>query len=612
MRFIPAIGDTLLDRYYVEEIFGASGETAILRCLDTRLDVQGVVKMLMGDPDDPFFPERRERFLASARVQARLNHPNIVHITNVESRPQMTFSVMEMLHGVTLGQHVSDLNVTLTSKEVIEIFISIIDAVSMAHAGDVLHRYMNPSNVILNQQGDRLSPRILNFAASRFSPDLDPVHALPYLAPEQLFDFDDATVQSDIFSICAMIYQVFTHRPPLQFDTYEEYVEFYHGGGEITYYPDAIPGNFVPLIQSGLRVDPAQRFASASQLLAELKRLGKRFTLSANLTVEAPKTYAPGTLRANTNASVEADVRWSAAGLPPVRKRTGSFQVPAEAVQLPEALTKHYRVEQAVFLSNNNNVSLVQSLDQEAGGTFVLKYIDHPSDPQREAFLEGARRSKLLAEHTPYIQDVLVIYPESCAIVTANTVRKSLAQCMANNVVLSDKVAAQTFILLGQALLAAHNAGFIHGNLKPSNVFFENRKGIFTPVLYDFGQRLYISEPEQLSPEHIPFAAPELRYNFQHANAQTDIFAFGMLLNYALLGRVPYTSFSAGSLLREVSAITAAPSLSTLKPGVYGDLIRIIDWCTAFEPSQRYANFSDILRDLYVVFDKIPSPQNAS
>ena len=51
MQNVPPIGSTLLDRYYVEEILDDSGDTAILKCVDTRLDVHDVVKFLIGDDE---------------------------------------------------------------------------------------------------------------------------------------------------------------------------------------------------------------------------------------------------------------------------------------------------------------------------------------------------------------------------------------------------------------------------------------------------------------------------------------------------------------------------------------------------------------------------------
>lgn len=607
MRFIPAIGDYLIDRYYVEEIIDSTQETAVLKCLDTRLEVPGAVKLLINKPNQPITEESKARFLKAARTQARLNHPNIVHVTNIESHREHTFSVMEYLQGVTLEQHISDLKIEMSPKEVIEIFISIIDAVSMAHTMGIMHKNMCPSNVILNQQGSRLSPRILNFAARKLSQNLSPHRHLCFLAPEQIKDFENASVESDIFSLCAMMYYVFTHHPPVIFDHYDAYLEFFANNEAFTYFPTSIPQNFAPLIKRGLNFDPSKRFKTAAQLVEGLKRLGGKFTLSANLTIEAPKSYPGHTpsqpinytnIKRPTNTSnivIDGDID----------KSSVLLETPPEEIQLPAELRDFFELEVFIRRSRRGCLAIVHPAGASSAESTVIKFLHQPSDLEREVFVEACRRSEYLAQTWPYIQMPLAIYPDQCAVITPNVPRQSLWAYVDANGAFEQTVATQSFILLAQVMEAAHRAGFVNANLKPSNVFFEDRQGTVVPVIYDFGQRLYADRREALSSKHYPYIPPELGYNLQNANAQTDIFAFGMLLNYVLLGKSPYEATDPQELANEIAQYQQAPSLATLRPELDPNLIRVINWCTAFDPSQRYQNFSDVLRDLYVVFENL-------
>ena len=223
MQNIPEVGTLLADRYYIEEIVDTCGETAILKCVDTRLEVVCAIKLLIGDDESPEWTQRRNYFIEAFRKQARLNHPNIIHVVNIELRGERTFAVMEAVEGFTLDRYLE--STTLTPKEVTELFLSIVDAVSMAHGSKILHKGISPHNIMLYQQDNRLSPRILNLGTHRESERLDPIKLLPYLAPEQFDNYENAYPASDVYALCATMYFAFTRRGPCVCEDYSKYKE---------------------------------------------------------------------------------------------------------------------------------------------------------------------------------------------------------------------------------------------------------------------------------------------------------------------------------------------------------------------------------------------------
>ncbi|MBR4986155.1 MAG: protein kinase, partial [Proteobacteria bacterium] len=289
MYYIPSVGDTLLGRYRIEEILSESAHASVVKCMDTRLDVYCALKILIGETDAPDWNDRKAAFMRAYRTQAQLNHPNIVHVSNIESREGVTFGVMELLQGPTLEQYLH--NDSLSPKEIVEIFLSIVDAVSMAHASQIIHSSLSPVNIVLHQQGARLSPRILNFSVVRDPGTLDPVWDLPYMSPEQLLDFNDSSQASDVFALCMMMHNAFAHCVPVQFDTYQGYVDYYMSSDGAEPLAELMPLDFVPLIRRGIRANPGERYENGTELLKALKSLGSGFKLSANLTIEAPKQY---------------------------------------------------------------------------------------------------------------------------------------------------------------------------------------------------------------------------------------------------------------------------------------------------------------------------------
>lgn len=687
MRLIPEVGDNLLGRYTLEELLSSNESTAVFRAHDTRLDVKDAVKILLSDDSDQDDAERKSAFLAGSRNLARLSHPNIVHVTNIESKQGLMFCVMEWLLGLTLNQHICDVSESLNTKEIIEIFISVIEAVMSAHANGVVHRRINPTNIFLNQLGTRLAPIVLNFGMPKQSQNIDPATELPYLAPEQLTDFEAGDEKSDIFSICATIYFAFVHRPPIKFDSIEDYRAFYQRGEEIDF-PDEIPDSFVPLLLRGMSFLPEDRFDNVGELLKYIKKIGGNFKLSANLTVEAPKSYVsgqfapispskttqtgsskvhndPAVVQSNpvkvqtgpikvqtapvkvpsvpsmkpisattpsqpilvsatnstpspdktpssgigqaasqTNPNIIQKISVSAMEPVPQKRRTNASSPLVINPELPEELQSKLKIIAPVYLHADQYVLRVQNLEDDTE-TFILKMLHNPTEKRRNCFVQAMQNVDSLSRVSNCVQSFVEQYPELPGYLTEDYERQSLAQVMATTGPLPPAYALDLAIMLAQGMNDMHGAGIINGNIKPSNVFIEVHDGANCPVFYDISQRLYAERPQEFSFEQLPFIAPELDYNYAKSNAQTDIYAFGMLVCFMLLGRSPYSSTTPSMLYQEILAMSRSLCFQTLAPHIEHDFAQIIDWCIAFDPNARYRSFADIMRDLYIVRNKM-------
>lgn len=821
MQNVPPIGSTLLDRYYVEEILDVSGDTAILKCVDTRLDVHDVVKFLIGDDEASTWGEKRKGFIQSFRALARLNHPNIVHVANIETRCGLTFSVMELLQGPTLATFLNE-GAYFEPKEALELFLGVIDAIAMAHSLDTLHKRISPSQIILNCQGARLSPRILNFMSSKNTADLDIETAIPFLAPEQYRNFDNATQASDIFALCATMYCVFAHEPPLRLSSIEEFSTFYEQCSGIDWFPASVPPEFVPILSAGLRTRPEERQWDALSLLKAVKKIGANFKLSANLSIDAsrknfddhpalssissviyhsgktgssPSAQRSGQLPAVSNSQPIVHATMGSKSQPVVRAGSGSIsqpivhastgsvsqpvkhlgtgsvsqpvkhlgtgsvsqsiaQVADGAKQQPSVLSAKpglpklpiksmssvakdssgttqsgmnaslnrgaqpvqpiQAAQSGMYASVNGNHTIaplaqpipstemgedrVRALPQDAqvappsvdvadpsvqavessecvaespiaeaerrdddvdldscesqtadryrgsvvlpgelasiykihhmirehargfvacvsttsngSELYCLKCFYAHNSIEKAVFNEGVRRSDLLAQKSPYIQGIFQAYPDECAFLADNVMCQPLPESIAQNGAYEPAVVAQIGILLAEAMDIAHQSGYINGNIKPSNIVFENRSGVMTPVIYDFGQSLYVDSIDHIHASDVAFIAPELKYNLQQSNAQSDIFAFGMSLVYMLLGKVPYdgideeksTNVDVAKIIEQYDDV---PDLTQIDPNIPKDLCQVIRWCTSFDVASRYVRFCDVVRDLRVVYQQL-------
>ena len=640
MQTIPVPGSTLLDRYYIEQVIDQHNDTAVLKAIDTRLDVPAVLKLLLTDPDSSEWENKKQNFIKSFRTQARLTHPNIVHVSDIESKGNLVFSVMELLQGQSLDQHLAEF--TLTPKEVLEIFLGVIDAVAMGHSDGVCHLNISPRNILLNQQANRLAPRVLNFAYVRTPNELDPVNALPFTAPEMLQGFENATPASDVFSLCASIYYAFTKQPPIQFDTLDEYIQYYANNSEYLQYPEEIPASFLEILEQGLRTDPQQRFANANELLSAIKIIGQDYNLSANLTIEASPSGSMARASSPSNPSVRsisspipapsksvsqqlmAPRTPSQSNAAPVPETiSGSHSQPIQApsksvsqqllapdpiyiqtaatITLPPSIAQSYIIARMDSVLEHACVCAIAPSDNPAS-TFSLKFLRSAQQDEIAAFNEAVQRNIILANENQAFQSIIMALPEG-GFIAQDVPRQSLPSYIANNGPFSIPAATQLAIFIAQAMEYAHARGCINGNLKANNIIFENRNGILTPIIYDFAQKSYVESAVQLTIADIPYIAPDIDYNLRNSNIQSDIYSFGMIYIFMLLGRIPFVSNTREALIAEIDATEELPDLTKYRPDLPVDLVRVLQWCTAFEPEGRYTDFTRLLQDLYYIYN---------
>jgi serine/threonine protein kinase len=152
---------------------------------------------------------------------------------------------------------------------------------------------------------------------------------------------------------------------------------------------------------------------------------------------------------------------------------------------------------------------------------------------------------------------------------------------------------AQTLLAaVASGLAAAHERGIVHRDLRPGNVYVENRSG--RAVLGDFGiaalledgaptgSRLTatgvrLGDTRYLSPEQL---------TGEMASEQSDVYAFGVLAYETLTGRGPYDAATEAQMM--VAHVSHDPiPLATLRPGIDAGLAALVEHCLAKDPNRR-------------------------
>jgi serine/threonine protein kinase len=204
-------------RYQIVGIIGEGGMGTVYEAFHPVLKKRFAIKTLLADIAQT--PEFRARFLREAEVAARINHPNIVRVTDVGSEGDTPYMVMEYLEGQTLGRLLAARG-RLDISETMDILLPVVSAIATGHAEGVIHRDLKPDNIFLTQGpwGD-IVPKVLDFGVSKLITEepagaitgtLTVIGTAAYMSPEQARGARQVDHLSDQYALGLILYEMLT------------------------------------------------------------------------------------------------------------------------------------------------------------------------------------------------------------------------------------------------------------------------------------------------------------------------------------------------------------------------------------------------------------------
>ncbi len=225
-----------------------------------------------------FLPERLaadpaalSRLRDEVRTARQVAHPNVCRVYDIAQADGHVFLSMEYVDGDDLSHVLRRLGPP-SKEKALQIARQLCLGLAAAHDKSVLHRDLKPANVMLDGRGH---VRITDFGLAGFSDELELNPQLAgtpaYMAPEQLAS-GATSVQSDLYSLGLLLYELFTGRPAFAGETLEEMRRSRSSGSMPSMPPNG--ESFDPAVERVilrcLEPDPADRPPSAYAVLAGL------------------------------------------------------------------------------------------------------------------------------------------------------------------------------------------------------------------------------------------------------------------------------------------------------------------------------------------------------
>lgn len=205
-----------IGRYEVESELTQGGMGIIFLARDPYIQRQIVVKVLMYSRtlDDVY----REFFQREAEVIAALEHPCIVPVYDFGWHGQQPYIVMRYMAGGSLQDHLAKGELKLT--EVAHIIKRVADALDAAHAKNIIHRDVKPSNILFDATGESF---LSDFGIAKSKPITDEdgewlVGTPGYMSPEQILG-NSVDGRSDVYALGVMLYRLLTGQLPFSNDS---------------------------------------------------------------------------------------------------------------------------------------------------------------------------------------------------------------------------------------------------------------------------------------------------------------------------------------------------------------------------------------------------------
>jgi len=269
--------------YVLEARIGAGGMGEVWRARHTLLDRIVAIKIVSDKLLDR--AEFEERFVKEARAQSRLQHPNIIPVTDFFHEDNRYFLVMPLIEGQSLAARLAARG-ALPVEESLRIAADALSALDYAHQQGVIHRDVTPTNILLDHQGrawlmDFGIAMIINEERrTRTGQSIGNPH---YMSPEQIRQPKLLDHRTDVYSFGCVLYEMLTGRAPFEASNDEGDVDYLIKEAQVHRRPeplrkwnDNVPETVEVVVSRALAKNPDDRFSGCGEFARALTQAATR------------------------------------------------------------------------------------------------------------------------------------------------------------------------------------------------------------------------------------------------------------------------------------------------------------------------------------------------
>jgi eukaryotic-like serine/threonine-protein kinase len=294
----PLASGSIPGRYAVLERLGTGAMGVVVRAYDSTLRREVALKLVRPEARSRD-PSAEARLLREAQALARLAHPNVVGIYDVDVTEQGVVIAMEYVDGRTVRAWLDERE--RTWSEVLAVFLAAARGLAAAHASEIVHRDVKPDNILVGKAAggelDTGRVRVTDFGLARaraiyapsedegfdpfdVPPDADLTHVgtvmgtPSYMAPEQHAG-TRADMRADQYGLCVSMWEALYGARPFTGRDMKALSEAKHRGPPEA--PDApVPKWLHPILARGLATRPEDRWPSMDALVEAFESHGTR------------------------------------------------------------------------------------------------------------------------------------------------------------------------------------------------------------------------------------------------------------------------------------------------------------------------------------------------
>ncbi len=309
-----------ISHYGILRKLGAGGMGEVYLAQDTTLSRKVAIKFLL--QHKVAGEQGKKRFVREAKAAAALDHPNICAVHEVGEEAGYSFIVMQFVEGETLASRMQ--RQPLEIGEALDMAVQVADALTEAHAHNIIHRDIKPSNIICTNRGQ---VKVLDFGLARIeiggkslteeaetkSLLTEPgmiVGTAPYMSPEQVRG-ETVDARSDIFSFGAMFYEMLSGRQAFSRNSVAETINAILSSEPRDLFGGKnIPTELERIVRKCLAKDKERRYQTTRDLLIDTQTLQLALTSETpgreTTAVEAEAPRLPGPTTAQSPVSWRA------------------------------------------------------------------------------------------------------------------------------------------------------------------------------------------------------------------------------------------------------------------------------------------------------------------